>query len=319
MLGLLVAATAWRLWRLGRRSSADGAEELKSLATWWGLAILLGAGVLLGRTAITVLFAVVSQLALLEYLALNETGRRSMNLLWTVPVVVFHYLCLFLEWSLLFYVFIPVVMFAAIGTWSVLTGRTSGFRRVAPTISWGLTLTVFLPSHAVRLLFLPEGWNPVGEGVGWLLYLVLLTAGNDIAQALVGRRFGRRRLAPRLSPGKTWEGFLGGVTVTVVLAMALAAWLTPFATAHSGGTWEPTSFVRTFLPAVGAGLLISLCGLFGDLQMSALKRDVGVKDSGTLLPGQGGMLDRIDSLTFTAPAFYYYLLFWFSESPTDTW
>ena len=96
-----------------------------------------------------------------------------------------------------------------------------------------------------------------------------------------------------MSPNKTWAGFYGGVVATMLLAIVLAQLLTPLSTMH----------------AVIAGLLIALIGLFGDLNMSAIKRDVNVKDSSDLLPGQGGILDRVDSLTFTAPAFYYYVSF----------
>ncbi|EMI15571.1 phosphatidate cytidylyltransferase [Rhodopirellula maiorica SM1] len=108
---------------------------------------------------------------------------------------------------------------------------------------------------------------------------------------MVGRRFGRRKLTT-VSPKKTWEGFLGGMIVTSVTAMLLGAWLTAL---------PP-------LQCLTAGLLLSIAGQMGDLNMSAMKREVGVKDSGNLLPGQGGILDRIDSLTFTAPLFFYYFL-----------
>jgi phosphatidate cytidylyltransferase len=125
---------------------------------------------------------------------------------------------------------------------------------------------------------------------------------NDIAQALVGRKIGRRHITPRLSPHKTWEGFLGGVLTSVVLGTLLAPWLTPFADKSPDIGWLPP-------PAWGAlaGGLIAAAGFLGDINMSAVKRQSGVKDSGTLLPGQGGVLDRIDSLTFTAPCFLYYL------------
>jgi phosphatidate cytidylyltransferase len=139
------------------------------------------------------------------------------------------------------------------------------------------------------------------------LYLVLLVAISDIAQALVGRRFGRHKSAPVLSPNKSWEGFIAGVVTTTVIAVLLAPALTPLAqTPLRVGT---TTLAIPLLPAALAGLIISVMGYFGDLTISGVKRDIGVKDSGTMLPGQGGILDRIDSLIFAAPAFYYYVIF----------
>jgi phosphatidate cytidylyltransferase len=96
-----------------------------------------------------------------------------------------------------------------------------------------------------------------------------------------------------VSPGKTTEGLVGGVATTLALALALAPWLTPF----------------TRPQAVAAGLIIGVGGFVGDVVVSALKRDLGIKDSGTLLPGHGGILDRIDSLTYTAPLFFH--LVWY--------
>ena len=94
-----------------------------------------------------------------------------------------------------------------------------------------------------------------------------------------------------MSPNKTFEGLVGGVATTVVLAVVLAPWLTPF----------------TRYESVAAGLLIGVFGFIGDVTISAIKRDIGVKDSGTLLPGHGGILDRLDSLTCTAPLFFHFV------------
>jgi phosphatidate cytidylyltransferase len=154
-----------------------------------------------------------------------------------------------------------------------------------------LMTTVFSLSHMAFLLVLPTAGNPVAGGAGLLLYLLFLTQFNDVAQYVWGKLLGRRRVIPRVSPNKTWEGLLGGVTTTVALAVVLAPWLTPFATVE----------------AAVAGLIIGAAGFAGDVTISAVKRDLGVKDSGSLLPGHGGILDRIDSLTFTAPLFFHFV------------
>jgi phosphatidate cytidylyltransferase len=130
-------------------------------------------------------------------------------------------------------------------------------------------------------------------GPALVLYLVFLTQFNDVAQFLFGKSFGRHKVVPKVSPGKTWEGLLGGVATTVTLAVVLAPWLTPLRRAES----------------VAAGVMIGLGGFLGDIVISALKRDLGIKDSGSLLPGHGGILDRIDSLTYTAPLFFHYVYY----------
>jgi phosphatidate cytidylyltransferase len=144
----------------------------------------------------------------------------------------------------------------------------------------GLTLGYLV---AVRLL-------PQGE---WLLFfLLLVTWAADTGAYYVGTLYGQRLIAPRISPKKTMEGLAGGLLAALLVAI-VARW----------GFWSDLSIWHGLLLAV----LLTFAGLWGDLVESAIKRSVGVKDSGGLLPGHGGMLDRLDSLLFTAPTFYYYV------------
>jgi phosphatidate cytidylyltransferase len=122
------------------------------------------------------------------------------------------------------------------------------------------------------------------RGAEWILYLLLLVAAADSGAFFAGRRFGRVRLAPRVSPGKTWEGALGGMLVALAAAAA--------------GAWWFAQPLAAFLALSAAVVAFSIVG---DLTESLLKRSAGVKDSGTLFPGHGGVLDRIDSLTAAAP------------------
>ena len=142
---------------------------------------------------------------------------------------------------------------------------------------------------------LPPQGNFLVHSTGLLVYLVVLTEINDIAQYTVGKLLGHHKIIPKVSPAKTVEGLLGSVLVTTGLAIALAPWLTPFDLLH----------------AVCIGLLLSLTGFIGDVSISAMKRDLGIKDSGTLLPGHGGILDRIDSLTYTAPLFFHFTVYFY--------
>jgi phosphatidate cytidylyltransferase len=146
----------------------------------------------------------------------------------------------------------------------------------------GLTL-----SYLVLVRLLPEGEL-------LLFFLLLVTWAADTAAYYVGTLYGQRGLAPRISPKKTVEGLAGGLVGATLVAYA-ARW----------------TFVPEFsnIDTLVLALFLTLAGLWGDLVESAIKRGVGVKDSGDLLPGHGGMLDRLDSLLFTAPAFYYYVTF----------
>jgi phosphatidate cytidylyltransferase len=179
----------------------------------------------------------------------------------------------------------------------VLTGHNDGYLRTAGMLHWGLMMTVFNLSHAAFLLILRDKTNPaIAAGSGLMLYLVLLTQLNDVAQYIWGKTIGRRKIVPAISPNKTWGGFLGGVGTTTLCACLLGPILTPM----------------NSIQALVAGLIISGGGFLGDLTLSALKRDLGVKDTSTLLPGHGGILDRVDSLMYTAPLFFHYIYYLFT-------
>jgi phosphatidate cytidylyltransferase len=154
---------------------------------------------------------------------------------------------------------------------------------------------VFGLSHVSYLLVLPPESAPGSNGAALILYLVVLTQGNDVAQYLWGKWLGKSKVVPKVSPNKTWAGLIGGVLTTVGLAYLLAPWLTPLTPWHT----------------LFSGLIIGLGGFIGDVNISALKRDLGVKDSGQTIPGHGGILDRVDSLMFTAPMFFHFIRYFY--------
>jgi len=132
------------------------------------------------------------------------------------------------------------------------------------------------------------GSQPAGAAYLWLAFIG--TWASDTFAFFVGSKFGKHKLAPAVSPGKTWEGLVGGVIGSIVAIMAL------------GFLWRLSPLHSALI-----GLIIGLVGPLGDLVESAMKRFAGVKDSGRLLPGHGGVLDRFDSILFTVPAVYYYI------------
>lgn len=306
-----IVRVGWYFFVAGR--SPEKPLRLKSLITWWVFFVLVLAVAFLGKEVAIVLFACFSLLGLHEYSRLAQKRIAARRLWWLAFLAVpIHYLIVWFGWFGPFWTFIPVWVFCILLVRMVITGETHAFLETAGIAFLGLMLIVFLFSHAVLFLSLPAEVNPAGGTVGLFLYLVVLTEVNDISQALWGRRLGRHKITPTVSPGKTWEGFLLGAATTVCLAVALAKFLTPFADRPlSVGS---VHLSLPYVPAVLAGLLIAVGGFFGDVTISAIKREVGVKDSGTLLPGQGGMLDRMDSLTFTAPLFFYFFYVLYVEN-----
>ena len=168
----------------------------------------------------------------------------------------------------MFAIFIPVYVTAAIAFRLVLAGETKGFIRSAATLQWGLFLTVYNLSHLAFLMVLDVAAPLPAGGAGLLLFVLIVVEFNDVAQFTFGRLFGRHAIAPAVSPRKTWEGFLGGIAMSAAVGVLLAPWLTPF------------GLVEGALVAAGlAGL-----GFVGDVTVSAVKRDLGIKDSGRCFP-----------------------------------
>jgi phosphatidate cytidylyltransferase len=297
---ILVVATA-AVWLLGRlKPQADWSELRARVRTWWIMAAVFTVALALSRRVSIAFFAFVSFLALKEYLSLIPTRRADRSVLfWAYLTIPIQYLWIDLRWYGMFIVFIPVYAFLLLPMRMVLIGETSGFLRAAGTLHWGLMATVFSVSHVAALLTLPIK-NPHGGGPGLVLFLVFLTQFNDVAQYLWGKSLGRHKVIPRVSPNKTAEGLVGGVLTTLLLAWLLAPYLTPLTGPQS----------------LAAGLLLGLGGFVGDVVISALKRDLAIKDSGSLLPGHGGILDRIDSLSYTAPLFFHFV--WYFYGPFNT-
>ncbi len=284
-----------------RGAAPDLAQSrLASLKTWWILACLLAAAVVCGNPGILVLLTVAAVLGLREFITL--VGREHVGKPTTIAVFAFalvYYLLLFMGHSERVRQAAPVVFVIVLGGMRAWLGLIEEYLRSTATMIWGLMLFVYCLSHAYLVIETSPVSDPPVGNVGWFLFLVLLTETNDIMQAITGRRFGRTKITPRVSPNKSLEGLLGGMATTVVLAVVSAPWLT--------GLTSGRSFAAGLLVSVGAGVLISLFGFLGDINMAGMKRDVGVKDGSRLLPGQGGMIDRINSLTFTGPVFYYFV------------
>jgi phosphatidate cytidylyltransferase len=292
---LLFASAVVAIMRSGDTTNRH-AELAARVRSWWFLVFVFAIAISFRRSVAIAFFAVLSFLALKEYLSLIPTRRTDRRVLfWAYLCVPLQYVWIGMHWYNLFLIFIPVWAFLWIAMRMVLRGDTKDFLRAAGTIHWGLMTMVFGLSHLAYLLVLPDGKPVAAHGAALLLFVVLLTELNDVAQYICGRTFGRHKVIESVSPKKTVEGLVGGVLTTTLIAFFLAPYLTPLTRGDS----------------IAVGLMIGFGGFIGDVTISAVKRDIGVKDSGSLIPGHGGILDRIDSLLFTGPLFFHFMAYFY--------
>jgi phosphatidate cytidylyltransferase len=286
---------------LGRRVRDDQARLVVAnlnarIRSWWVMTAVFVAALATGGLGSVILFALTSFFALREFITLTPTHRADhRTLFWAFFVFApAQYLLVGIAWYGLFVIFIPVYAFLFIPMRSALAGDTEDFLARTAKIQWGLMIAVYCVSHAPALLMLQiPGYQ--GQGAKLLLYLIVVVQLSDVLQYVFGKTLGRHRIVPKLSPNKTWEGTVGGIATASLVGAALW-WTTPFSPMAAGGI----------------AVLVCLVGFAGGLVMSAIKRDRGVKDFGTLIEGHGGVLDRIDSLCFAAPVFFHTVRFFYT-------
>jgi phosphatidate cytidylyltransferase len=293
---LLALATSVVLAMRWRNPGERYAELMARTDSWWWMIGAFTLAILLNRTVAVVFLGLIAYLALKEYLSLVPTRRIDREvLLFAYLAIPIQFYWAAIDWYNMFIVFIPVWMFLFFPALMALRGQTQGFLRAVGTLSWGLMMTVYTLSHMAWLLVSGDRINPIAGGVGLLFFLVVLTQFNDVAQYCWGKPLGRHKVTPNVSPKKTWEGLIGGIATTTIVAGLVGPYLTPM-------DWRWSAL---------AGAILGLSGFLGDITMSAMKRDLGVKDTGGLIPGHGGILDRVDSLTYAAPVFVHFVRYFY--------
>ncbi|MCE4068095.1 MULTISPECIES: phosphatidate cytidylyltransferase [Pseudomonas] len=297
--GILVLASlvgAVLRWRapVGPHAVIDNLNA--RINAWWVMVAVIGCAFALGYWAVILLFYGVSFYALREFLTLMPTRRSDYPALVAAFyfVLPMQYLLIGIQWYGLFSIFIPVYVFLLLPILASLGGDSKHFLERASKVQWALMLAVFCISYVPALLTLNiEGYE--GRNLLLIAFLVIVVQLSDVLQYVCGKLFGKRKIAPNLSPSKTLEGFVGGVALATLIGGALW-WITPFA----------------FWQALLIALMINILGFFGGLVMSAIKRDRGVKDWGHMIEGHGGMLDRLDSVCFAAPVFFHFVRYWWT-------
>jgi phosphatidate cytidylyltransferase len=277
---------------------------MKRILTATVLILVVFALIFFGKLWMITLFAaIVAELAAYEYLKLAAVGAEAHDAKLRIPVW-----WMALGTALAFVVTLPdFPVEAQLPVLSALTLALfawNGFRspliQVLPDTAQGLFGLIYI---AYPLTLIPLLWKQE-DGIALVLFLLVCVWAGDIAALYIGRAFGKRKLAPRLSPGKTWIGSFASILGSVLIA-GLLVYISDTLTAR-GNTLLHIS--EPLWQSLILAAILNIAAQLGDLLESAIKRGAGVKDSGTLLPGHGGILDRIDALLLAAPVLWFILL-----------
>lgn len=261
------------------------------LRAWWVICCLLPVAFLSKGLTVLVFFGL-SFWALREFITLTPTRLSDHRALFWVFFLFapLQYVLVWYDYYRLYSVFIPVYAFLLIPLRVAIAGDPRRFLERVAKIQSGLLVCVYCLSFAPALLYLkPQDAEP-GDMPRLLFFFVTIVILSEAVQYSWSKLYGRNVIAPEINNSRTWEGLLGGTATTGLIGLGLS-WATPFESLWHSGL---------------VAMLTSVMGFAGGMTMSAIKRDRGVRDYGTLIEGHGGVLDRIDSLCFAAPVFYHF-------------
>lgn len=238
-------------------------------------------------------------LALKEFFSMTPTRRADRRVLFcaylSLPV---QFILILLERRIAFNLFAPIHVFLILPMVMVMVGEARGFLRAWSTMGWAIISTVYSLGHLAYLLVLPgAGTSTMVEttaGPGLFLFLVVLAQLSHAVQFVFGKLFPAPRFSLKVSKTRNWASLLGSLLIIPPLAWLLAPQITPF----------------TPLEALAMGVIIAASAFIGYIILSAIKTDLQIKDRGTMTPGHGGVLNRIDTLIYTAPLFFYLVMAW---------
>ncbi|HET8708190.1 MAG TPA: phosphatidate cytidylyltransferase [Pseudomonadales bacterium] len=300
VVSLLVVASLVG-WVLSKRVKTDESKAVVAnlqarVKAWWMMIAFLATAFWLGKITTLVLFGFASFSALREFITLTPTKPSDHQALFVAffIIVPVQYLLIGIDWYGLFSIFIPVYAFLLLPILSARKEVVEHFLERVAKIQWGVMIAVFCISHAPALLILQI---PGYENQNFLLlfFLIFVVQMSDVLQYVFGKLFGKTKIAPVVSPSKTWEGLMGGGLSATLLGTCMW-WITPFT------PWQ----------AALISAAIVLMGFWGGLSLSAVKRSLGAKDWGVMIEGHGGVMDRMDSVSFAAPIFFHITRYFFT-------
>lgn len=296
LLGVASGVGALLARRRDPTKAASVANLIARINAWWVMVAILAVAFLTGRKTTLILFALASFFALREFITLTPSrpGDRVPLSLAFFVVIPAQFVLIGTGHYGIFAIFIPVYVFLLLPAIAALRSDVEDFLSRSAKLQWGLMVTVYCLGHAPALLMLElPGFD--GRSALLLFYLLLVVQMSDVMQYVVGKLFGKTKIAPVVSPSKTVEGFIGGGLAATAIGAAMW-WITPF----------------TPLQSAAISAIIVLMGFLGGLTLSAVKRSLGAKDWGVMIEGHGGMLDRTDSICFAAPVFFHVVRYFYS-------
>ncbi|MGZ3789679.1 MAG: phosphatidate cytidylyltransferase [Bacteriovorax sp.] len=262
--------------------------------SWWIIFAIVVVMIGTKREVLYISMALISFISFRELtskLNFNTLHRRTLLIAYlAIPI---QYYFAYSRFFIAFLTFIPVGMLVLLPFRSILEDLSEESIKTFSQLHWALMLTVFSLSHITYLASLPNVEGLKEGAAGMIFFLILITQLNDVSQFISGKLFGKRKISPLISPNKTWAGLIGGVLGSVMFGYFFRRLL-------------PLSTLQVALLSI----LIAIAGFFGDLNISAIKRDLKIKDMGDLIPGHGGILDRMDSLIFSNLVFFYLTYYW---------
>lgn len=287
ILAILSGATLFCRLRI----NSDGFDAWEHIwlriKSWWLIAALLLLCLYLGPVAITLLFVGVALVSITEFLKMGRAiSTRDIGI---YPQLGYVLICVMLVVCGYFFSHQLSALYGIliVAVWLTMVLTAANRANIA------VVLGVFYLSLSLSFIPIITQYFPEADLANTVLFLLFITALNDVSQYIAGKTFGGKKLAPSISPNKTWSGAIGGMLTTGIIC----------------------SLVLPYLLGLGAtncffiGLILSIAGIIGDLTISLVKRRAMVTNTGSLLPGHGGILDRVDSLCLTAPAFYFLVYF----------
>lgn len=276
-------------------SPRDFLHSLKQrVNSWWIIFLIVLLMIGIRREFIFIGMSIISFISYRELTSkLNFSKLHYRTYLLSYLAIPIQYYFAYTKAFIAFLVFIPVGMLILLPFRSIIEDQSDDSIKTFSQLHWALMLTVFSLSHIAYIASLP-GIETLKEGApGMIFFLILITQLNDVSQFISGKLFGKRKISPFISPNKTLAGLIGGMIGSMIFGYFFRALL-------------PFSVPQILLVSI----LIAIFGFFGDLNISAIKRDLKIKDMGDLIPGHGGILDRMDSLIFSNLIFFYLSYYW---------
>lgn len=299
VIGLLAALTLGYWLLLWFRPTPNLPKIGSRIAFLWVVTIVFLLAILYSLKILILYIWFIAFLALKEFFSMTPTRRTDRRVLfWAYLALPIQFIFILLEWRNAFIMFVPIHVFLILPMIMVMIGEAHGFLRAWSTIGWSIITTVYSLGYLAYLVVLPvTGTSTLSDasaGAGLFLFLVGLAQISHAVQFVFGKLFPDPRFSLKVSKTRNWASLLGSILVTPLVAWTVSPWLTPFTPGQ----------------ALMMGVIIAIGAFIGYIILSAIKTDLQIKDRGTMTPGHGGVLNRIDTFIYTAPLFFYLVTAW---------